>query len=66
MSVDKLPKYMDFTINVIRQFIVGKRRISIKIWNIFCDVFKCLPAAAVIGDRIFCVHGGLSPYLAKL
>lgn len=66
MNVLNSIKYMDYTINVIRQFIVGKRRISIKIWNIFCDVFKCLPAAAVIGDRIFCVHGGLSPYLAKL
>jgi serine/threonine-protein phosphatase PP1 catalytic subunit len=29
-------------------------------------VFRCLPAAAVVGDRIFCVHGGLSPYLDNL
>ncbi len=39
---------------------------SLKIWKIFCDVFKCLPVAAVVGDRIFCVHGGLSPYLDNL
>jgi serine/threonine-protein phosphatase PP1 catalytic subunit len=57
---------MAFTINVINQFIVDKRRIPIKIWNIFCNIFKCLPAAAVIGDRIFRVYGGLSPYLSKL
>ena len=66
MNVLNSIKYMDFTINVIRQFIVGKRKISIKIWNIICDVFKFLPAAAIISDQIFCVHGRLSPYLTKL
>lgn len=39
---------------------------TIKVWSTLCDLFKCLPVAAVIGDRIFCVHGGLSPYLDKL
>ncbi|KAK0427253.1 hypothetical protein QR680_010134 [Steinernema hermaphroditum] len=28
--------------------------------------FNHLPVAAIVGDRIFCVHGGISPYLKNL
>jgi serine/threonine-protein phosphatase PP1 catalytic subunit len=38
-----------------------KRRYNIKVWKIFTDLFNKLPFCAVIDDRIFCVHGGLSP-----
>jgi len=34
-----------------------------RIWEKINNVFCYLPLAAVIGDRIFCVHGGLSPGL---
>jgi len=40
-----------------------KRRFSIKLWKKFTDCFNCLPAAAILEDKIFCVHGGLSPEL---
>lgn len=36
------------------------------IWRIFCEVFNCLPIAAVVGDKIFCVHGRISPNLETL
>ena len=43
-----------------------KRRYSIKLWKIFSDVFNCLPVAALIDDKILCMHGGLSPDLRSL
>lgn len=40
-----------------------KRRFSIKLWRIFTDCFNCLPIAAIVDEKIFCMHGGLSPDL---
>ena len=43
-----------------------KRRFSIKLWKTFTDCFNCLPIAAIIDDKIFCCHGGLSPDLQNM
>lgn len=43
-----------------------KRRCNIKIWKTFTDVFNCLPIAAIVAEKIFCVHGGLSPSLSDM
>jgi len=40
-----------------------KRRYSIRLWKTFTDIFNCLPVAAIVGGKIFCMHGGLSPEL---
>ena len=40
-----------------------KRRFNIKTWKKFQDVFNVLPFAAVVDEKIFCIHAGLSPDL---
>ena len=37
-----------------------------RIWKLFTDVFMCLPVTALVDNKIFCLHGGLSPSLNKL
>ncbi|XP_072955532.1 serine/threonine-protein phosphatase PP1 isozyme 3-like [Typha angustifolia] len=43
-----------------------KRRFSVGLWKVFTDCFNCLPVAALIEEKIFCMHGGLSPDLRNL
>jgi len=43
-----------------------KRRYNIKMWKTFTDCFNCLPVAAIVDEKIFCCHGGLSPELQQL
>uniref|UniRef100_A0A9J2PNN1 Serine/threonine-protein phosphatase n=2 Tax=Ascaris TaxID=6251 RepID=A0A9J2PNN1_ASCLU len=40
-----------------------KRRYSVRLWHIFQDAFNCMPFSALIGGKVFCMHGGLSPIL---
>ncbi|CAN6468491.1 unnamed protein product [Victoria cruziana] len=43
-----------------------KRRFSVRLWRTFTDCFNCLPVAAIIDDKILCMHGGLSPEMESL
>jgi len=43
-----------------------RRRYDVKMWRTFNDALNTLPMAAIIGERMFCVHGGLSPELLRL
>ncbi|KAK5089326.1 serine/threonine protein phosphatase Pzh1 [Exophiala xenobiotica] len=43
-----------------------KRRCNIKVWKSFIDTFNTMPIASIVADKIFCVHGGLSPSLSHM
>ncbi|KAJ2700518.1 serine/threonine protein phosphatase Pzh1, partial [Coemansia spiralis] len=43
-----------------------KRRCNVKVWKAFINAFNALPVAAVVANKIFCVHGGLSPDLLTM
>ncbi|KAI3459499.1 hypothetical protein Pfo_016162 [Paulownia fortunei] len=43
-----------------------KRRFNVRLWKVFTDCFNCLPVAALIDEKILCMHGGLSPDLHDL
>ncbi|CAL1393381.1 unnamed protein product [Linum trigynum] len=43
-----------------------KRRFNVRLWKIFTDCFNSLPVAALIDEKILCMHGGLSPDLENL
>ncbi|CAD8087073.1 unnamed protein product [Paramecium primaurelia] len=39
---------------------------TLNVWKYCTEVFDYLALAAVINDNIFCVHGGLSPYIKTI
>jgi len=43
-----------------------KRRFNVRLWKTFTECFNCLPVAALIDEKILCMHGGLSPELNHL
>ena len=43
-----------------------KRRYNVKLWKSFTELFNYLPVAAIIDDKILCMHGGLSPDLKSI
>lgn len=43
-----------------------KRRYNVRLWKEFGLCFNTLPVAAIVDDRILCMHGGLSPDLNDL
>lgn len=43
-----------------------KRRFNVRVWKTFTECFNCLPVAALIDEKILCMHGGISPDLKNL
>eukprot|EP00698_Gefionella_okellyi_P022277 TRINITY_DN7364_c0_g2_i1.p1 TRINITY_DN7364_c0_g2~~TRINITY_DN7364_c0_g2_i1.p1 ORF type:complete len:746 (+),score=176.04 TRINITY_DN7364_c0_g2_i1:100-2337(+) len=39
---------------------------SYNAWKAINDVFNVMPLAGIVGERIFCLHGGLSPRLMSV
>uniref|UniRef100_A0A9J2PAU7 Serine/threonine-protein phosphatase n=1 Tax=Ascaris lumbricoides TaxID=6252 RepID=A0A9J2PAU7_ASCLU len=44
----------------------NRRYQSQRLWQAFQDVFHFMPLCALVGERILCMHGGISPNLKNL
>jgi serine/threonine-protein phosphatase PP1 catalytic subunit len=43
-----------------------KKRLSVKSWKLFCNLFDHLPLSALIDKKILCMHGGISKELVNI
>lgn len=55
----RLAKYYGFYDECVKRF-------SRRLWNAVVQVFPYLPCAAIVDDRVFCVHSGISPMFNRL
>ena len=37
-----------------------------EMWKLAMETLECLPLAALVGERIYCVHGGIGPSLTRV
>jgi serine/threonine-protein phosphatase PP1 catalytic subunit len=44
----------------------NRRYKSVRLWNSFQDTFNWMPLCGLIGGKILCMHGGLSPQLTSI
>jgi hypothetical protein len=57
---------LQFQIRVYPPLHTGEKKYNSDIYERFLDLFKCLPLCALIDNKYFAVHGGLSPFVKTL
>ncbi|KFD51002.1 hypothetical protein M514_08043, partial [Trichuris suis] len=57
---DNINQVYGFNMDIMRRY--G----DMKVWKLFNQTFSWLPLAALVNQRILCMHGGLSPALNNL
>lgn len=53
-----------FQLELERRFPINNEGFTL--WNAFNELFACLPLAAIIHNKILCIHGGIGPELKSL
>lgn len=69
MKLEQSTKFMDFWMNAKDDFLMIKVSLfssfimnfsENELWTLYQHVFNCMPMSALIAEKIFCTHGGIS------
>ena len=60
-TTDTTEDYGDYLLECLKKY-----NQSTTVWLHLNDMFDYLPLAAVIDNKLFCIHGGLSPVIQKI
>ena len=66
MKVEQWRNVLIFGWNVMKFLVLGLKKHDVEIYVKFLELFCTLPLSAIIDNKYFAVHGGISPELKQL